>query len=116
MAEKAVSAKRVGAWLTFTWLAVTEADTFAEIYLRDNVSDIVIEAEGTFGGSATVTLKQWVVTEAASFAAVDPGGTAISIAADGALPVRDAFPHMRPLHTGGSSETIDVRIHVKVVI
>ena len=115
MAEKAVSAVRKGAWLTFEWLAATESDTFAKIYLRDNVSDVVMEAEGTFG-NATVTLNQWVVTEAAAFAAVDPGGTAVSLGADGASPVRDAFPFMRPVHTGGSSETIDVRIHVKVVI
>ena len=115
MAEKTVSATRKGAWLTFEWLAVTDADTFQEIYLRDNVSDIVMEAEGTFG-TATVTLKQWLVTEAASFAAVDPSGVAVSITADAATPIRDAFPFMRPLHSGGSSETIDVRIHVKVVI
>ena len=114
MAEKSVSAIRKGAWLTFEWLAVTNSDTFAEVYLRDNVSDIVMEAEGTFG-SATVTLKQWVVTEAASFAGVDPGGTAVSLTADSASAVRDAYPFMRPLHSGGSNETIDVRIHVKVV-
>ncbi len=114
MAEKAVSAKREGRWLKFEWLAVTEADTFEEVYLNENVSDLVIEAEGTFG-SATVTLGQWVVTEAAVFAGVDPGGSAISITADGSSPIRDAFPLLRPLHSGGSSETIDVRIHCKVV-
>ncbi len=114
MAEKAVSAKREGRWLKFEWLAVTEGDTFAKVYLNENVSDILMEAEGTFG-SATVVLSQWLVTEAADFAGVDPGGTAISITADNAHPVRDAFPHMRPTHSGGSSETIDVRIHCKVV-
>ena len=54
MAEKAVSAERVGRWLRFEWLAVTENDTFQEVYLNDNVTDILMEVEGTFG-SATVT-------------------------------------------------------------
>ena len=116
MAEKAFSAKRFGRWLRFEWLAVTESDTFQEIYLNDNVTDILMEVEGTFG-SATITLKQWVVTEAASFAAVDPGGSAISIATSSkSIPVRDAFPFMRPLHSGGTGETMDVRIHMKTRI
>lgn len=106
--------RKKGSWLIFEWLGVTESDTFQEIYLNNNVSDILMEAEGTFGG-ATVTLSGWVETEAAVFAMVDPTGTAISITADAASPVRDAFPMMRPLHSGGTSETIDVRIYMKVV-
>ena len=116
MAEKAVSAERVGRWLRFEWLAVTENDTFQEVYLNDNVTDILMEVEGTFG-SATVTLKQWVVTEAAPFTAVDPGGSAISITTSSkSIAVRDAFPFMRPTHSGGTGETMDVRIHVKTRI
>ena len=116
MAEKAVSAKRVGRWLQFEWLAVTENDTFAAIYVADNVTDILLEVEGTFG-SSTVVLKQWVVTEAALFSAVDPGGSAISITTSSkSIPVRDAFPHMRPTHSGGTSTTLDVRIHMKTRI
>lgn len=115
MAEVTVSAIRKGTWLVFEWLAVTDADTFQEIYLNHNVSDILIEAEGTFG-SATVTLNSWVVTEAAAFAAVDPAGVAVSLTVDGASAVRDAFPFFRPIHSGGISETIDVRIHMKVVL
>jgi len=114
MAVIAVDPKSNGTWLTFEWLAVTEADTFAPIYLNHNVSDILIEAEGTWGG-ATLTLSGWVITEAAVFAMVDPAGATISMTADASSPVRDAFPHMRPLHSGGTSETIDVRIHMKVV-
>ena len=114
MAEISVTASHKGSWLIFVWEGVTEADTFADIYLNHNVSDILMEAEGTFG-TATVVLNGWVVTEAAAFACVDPGGTAVSFAADGSSPVRDAFPSFRPAHSGGSSETIDVRIYMKVV-
>lgn len=113
MAEVAVTAIRKGTWLVFEWLGVTDADTFQEIYLNHNVSDILIEVEGTFG-SATVTLNAWVVTEAAEFVTVDPSGTIISLTADGSSAVRDAFPFFRPVHSGGSSETIDVRIHMKI--
>ena len=113
MAEKAVSVKRVGKWLQFEWLAVTEGDTFEKIYLNDNVTDILIEVEGTFG-SSTVVLVQWVVTETALFPAVDPGGTAVSIStANASTPVRDSFPFMRPTHSGGNGTTLDVRIHMK---
>ena len=113
MAEKAVSAKRVGKWLRFEWLAVTENDTFAKIYLNDNVTDILIEVEGTFGG-ATITLNQWIETESAAFAAQDPGGTAVSIATNNAsTPIRDSFPFMRPIRAGGSSTSLDVRVYMK---
>jgi hypothetical protein len=114
MAEIAHNGKRKGNWLVFEWLAVTEADTFEDLYLNHNVSDILIEAEGTFG-AAILTLNGWVVTEAAAFACVSPDGTAISLTADGSAPVRDAFPNFRPVHSGGTSESIDVRIHMKVV-
>lgn len=113
MAEIAVSASRKGSWLTFEWLGVTESDTFAPIYVNHNVSDILIEAEGTWGG-ATVLLSSWVVTEAAAFAAVDTGGTLVSLTVDDSSPVRDGFPNFRPTHSGGSSETIDVRMYMKV--
>ena len=113
MAEIAFTHTRKGNLLTFEWLAATEADTFAEIYINDNVSDVLIEAEGTFG-SATVTLNSWVVTEAAVFAAVDPGGSAVSMTSDGSSGVRDCFPFFRPIHSGGSSETIDVRMQMRL--
>jgi len=113
MAVISVDPKHKGRWLTFEWLGATEADTFEAIYVNHNVSDIVIEAEGTFG-AATVTLNSWVVTEAAAFAAVDTGGTAVSITVDGSSSVRDAFPNFRPIHTGGTAEVIDVRIWMKV--
>ena len=115
MAEKAVSVKRVGKWLQFEWLAVTEDDTFEDIYVNDNVTDIVMEVEGAFG-SETIVLKQWLVTEAANFAALDPGGSAISFTANNALPVRDVFPHLRPTGSGGTNTTLDVRIHMKTRI
>jgi len=115
MAVISVSSKNRGGWLTFEWLAATEADTFQDIYLSHNVSDIFIEAEGTWG-SATLTLNGWVVTEAAEMAAVDPAGTAISFTDDACLPVRDAFPHFRPVHSGGTSESVDVRMYAKVVL
>ena len=114
MVEKTFKPGNRGSWLTFEWLAVTNTDTFQEIYLNHNVSDVVIEAEGTFGG-ATVTLNSWVVTEAAAFASVDPGGTAVSLTADGSSAVRDAFPFFRPIHSGGTAETIDVRMQMKRV-
>ncbi len=114
MAEIGATAVRKGSWLVFEWLAVTEADTFQEIYLNHNVSDILIEGEGTFGGAATLTLNGWVVTEAAAFACVDPGGTAVSMTADGSSPVRDGFPYFRPIHSGGTAETIDVRMYMKI--
>ncbi len=113
MAEILVTPSRMGSWLVFEWLAVTDADTFGTIYLNHNVSDILVEIEGTFG-SATVTLDGWVKTEAAKFASVDPGGTVISLTADGSSPIRDAWPFFRPKHSGGSSESIDVRIYMKV--
>lgn len=113
MAVISVVPFRKGSWLTFEWLGATEADTFESIYVNHNVSDILIEAEGTFG-SATVTLNSWIVTEAAVFAAVDTGGTAVSFTSDGSSPVRDGFPNFRPIHSGGSSETIDVRMYMKV--
>ncbi len=113
MAEIAAVPFRKGSWLTFEWLAVTDTDTFGPIYVNHNVSDILIEAEGTFG-TATVTLNCWVVTEAAVFAAVDTGGTAVSFTVDGSSPVRDGFPNFRPIHSGGASETIDVRMWMKV--
>lgn len=114
MAEVSVAARKKGNWLTFEWTGVTEADTFEEIYLSHNVSDIFIEVEGTFG-TATVTLNGWVVTEAAAEGAVDPGGSAISFTADGASPIRDAWPFFRPAHSGGTGESIDVRIYAKAV-
>lgn len=114
MAEISVTATRKGNWLTFEWAGVTEADTFEEIYLNHNVSDLFIEGEGTWGG-ATLTLNGWVVTEAADSGVVDPGGTAVSLTADGSSAIRDAWPFFRPAHTGGTSEDIDVRIHMKVV-
>ena len=115
MAEKAVSVKRVGKWLQFEWLAVTENDTFAAIYVNDNVTDIVMEVEGTFG-SETIVLKQWVVTEAADFAVLDPVGGAVSFTSENALPVRDVFPFLRPTGSGGTNTTLDVRIHMKTRI
>lgn len=113
MAEITPTAFRKGSWLTFEWLTVTDGDTFGKIYVNHNVSDILIEAEGTWG-SATMLLGSWVVTEAALFAAVDTGGSAVSFTSDASSPVRDGFPHFRPTHSGGSSETIDVRMYMKV--
>jgi len=114
MAVISVEARRKGQLLTFEWLGATEADTFQDIYLNNNVSDILIEAEGTFGG-ATVNLNGWVITESAAFTSVDPGGTAIALIADSSSSIRDAFPFFRPVHAGGTSETIDVRLQLKVV-
>jgi len=114
MAEISVTAGRKGSWLVFEWLAATEADTFADIYLNHNVSDMFMEVEGTFG-SATVSINGWVATEAAEVGLVDPAGTAIALLADGNSAIRDAYPFMRPVHSGGTSETVDVRIYMKVV-
>jgi len=114
MAVISRTSTKKGSWLIFEWLAATEADTFQDIYLNHNVSDIFMEVEGTFG-SATVTINGWVVTEAAEVALVDPAGTAVSLTADGNSAIRDAYPAMRPIHSGGSSETIDVRIYMKIV-
>ena len=114
MAEIKATVKRQGSWIKCEWLAVTEADTFSSVYLNDNVSDIVIEAEGTWG-SATLVLNGWVKTEAAGVGVVDPGGTAVSLSTSlESASVRDAYPNFRPSHSGGTSETIDVRLFMKV--
>ena len=118
MAEIAVTPGRMGSWLKFEWLAVTEADTFAKVYLNHNVADMLIEVEGTFGSpTTTVTLDGWTLTEAAKFASVDPAGTTISIATnDASFPIRDAWPFFRPKHTGGTTTSINVRLYMKVAI
>lgn len=114
MAEISVTARKKGPWLTFEWTGVTESDTFEEIYLSTNVSDMFIEVEGTFGTGGDVGLTGWVVTEAASSSVVDPGGTTIAITADGSSPIRDAWAHMRPAFNAGTGVTVDVRIYAKV--
>lgn len=115
MAEISVTARSKGQWLTFEWLGVTDADTFEKIYLAHNVSDILIEAEGAFGTGGDVQLDGWVVTEAAASRAVDPGGTTVSITADGSSPIRDAWPNLRPVFNAGTGVNVDVRIYAKIV-
>lgn len=113
MAEIPVVLSHKGNWLTFVWEGVTESDTFEDIYLGHSVTDILIEAEGTFGG-ATVTLSSWVSNELAVFSALDPASIAISLTSDSASAVRDGYPFFRPLHSGGSGENINVRLYMKV--
>jgi len=116
MATLAVTATRKGAWLTFTWAAATGAtDTFTPVYVNENISDVFIEASGTFDGSA-VTLNGYVTTSTAASALVDTDGTAISFAAAGSKAIREVWPWFQPVTDAvGTTEAIVVTIYAKVV-
>ena len=107
------SVKKDSNWVKMEWTDVDENDTIDSAFLNDNVSDIWIEAEGTWG-STTLTLNGWVFTSSVVFPIVDPDGTAISFTANDNSPIRDAAPHFLPVLTGGTSVALDIRIWAKI--
>lgn len=116
MATLAVTTTRKGDWRVFTWDAATgAADTFTPVYLNDNVSDIFIEARGTWDGSA-VTINGYVTNSDSANALVDVAATAISFTDDGAATIRDAYPWLQPVTDAvGTTESIVVSVYAKIV-
>ena len=113
MAEKSVAASRKGNWLIFKWTGVTESDTFQPVRINHNVSDVLVEVSGTFGG-ATVNIKGYLEDSTAAVNIKNPGGADIVITAAGGDSIRDVYPWVQPSHSGGTGENINVIIYCKV--
>lgn len=93
----------------WTWAAVTEADTFAAVDLRDYEA-AAIEFTGTFGG-ATVVLQGSVLTTWATLK--DLGGTAISATSAAWQSVREQPRYVRPSAGSGSSQSLTATLLVR---
>jgi len=116
MAIIPVTPVRKGNWLHFSWETVTNGDTCAPLYLNHNVSDMFMEVSGTFTGPTLITLNGGVTTASQPTALVDPAGTAISLGAAGGSAIRDAWPYMSPVETGGTAGMdVDIEIRMKIV-
>jgi len=114
MAERPVTAVRKGNWLNFSWDTVDEDDTCESIYVNHNVSDILMQVSGTFD-SAVISMTGGVTSSLGVTAMVDPGGTAIALAAAGGSAVRDLWPFMAPATAGGGTSDIDIEVRMKIV-
>lgn len=94
----------------WTWAAVTEADTFAAVDLRDYEA-AAVEFSGTFGG-ATVVLQGSVLTTYATLKDA-PGGTDISKTSAGWQTVGQQPRYMRPSAGSGSGQSLTVTLLVR---
>ena len=114
MAVIPVTAIRKGDWLHFSWETVTDSDTCAPAYINHNVSDAFIQVTGTFS-SAVISMTGGVTSSLGIADLVDPGGTAIAIAAAGGSAIRDVWPFMAPATVSGSSSDVDIEVRLKIV-
>ncbi|MHA1905163.1 MAG: hypothetical protein ACXACE_15060 [Candidatus Thorarchaeota archaeon] len=114
MAVIPVTAIRKGNWLHFSWETVANGDTCEPAYLNHNVSDMFIEVSGTFTGPTLITVNGGVISSALT-PLVDPGNAAISLGAAGGSAIRDAWPFIKPVETGGTAGMdVDIEIRMKV--
>jgi len=95
---------------TFQWLDVTESDTFEPVKIERAVFAMSLQASGTFGG-ATVALHGSL--DGTTYAALDDAqGTAIGLSAAGISACGVAAMWIKPVATGGSSQSVDVTLMV----
>lgn len=113
MAEIAYSMnkQRPGAIL-YEWEAVTQADTFQRLELDTAAVEISAHIEGTFG-SATVVLKG-ANKDADGVVLQQMDGTEAEATAEALFSILDRPLYITPTHSGGLSESINVRLLVRV--
>lgn len=95
-----------GSMVRLTWTPVTEADTCGPAALPD-YADKSIQVFGTFGGSSTALHGS--NDGGTTFAALNlPSGSAIAITAAGIKAVLENTEQIKPVATGGSSQSITI--------
>lgn len=103
-----------GSHTIWTWTPVTESDTCAGVNVEGNVSDLFLQVSGTFGSSSTA-IQGSVDNTTYSGSLVNPAGDAIAITAAGGSAVRDAPPYLKPVPSGGSSQSITIKLSARIV-
>lgn len=94
----------------YSWASVTEADTFAPVKLDKSINAITIQASGTVGGA---TLALHGSLDGTNYVALkDADGTAIALTAAGLASARDLVVYLKPVATGGSSQSLTVTLMV----
>ena len=93
---------------TFLWASVTQADTFAPLKLDRAPFAYSMQVAGTFGG-ATVVLHGSL--DGSNYVPLrDAKGDAISLTAAGIVMIGDLALHLKPVATGGSSQSLQVTL------
>lgn len=96
-------------FVSAVWTPVTENDEVTPLRLTGAIySDIILEVSGTFGG-ATVT-PQWSTDKSTWFTAADVSGASSTLTAAGFIILRDQFPYFRVSISGGTSQSLTIKL------
>lgn len=92
----------------FSWASVTETDTFKPIKLERALFAYSMQVSGTFGG-ATVALHGSL--DGTNYAALtDASGSAIGLTAAGVASGGDLALWLKPVASGGTSQSLNVSL------
>jgi len=94
----------------YSWASVTEADSFAPVKLDKAINAITIQVSGTVGGA---TLALHGSLDGTNYVALkDADGTAIALTSAGLASGRDLVLYLKPVATGGASQSLNVSVMV----
>ena len=97
-------------WQVYSWAGVTEADTCAPVKVEPAMFAYSMQTSGTFG-SATVSLHGSI--DGTNYVALkDATGTAISATAAGIVSGGQIALYLKPVATGGSSQSLTFTLMV----
>jgi hypothetical protein len=97
----------------YQWTPLTEADTCAAIKLDRVAADIMLQVTGTFG-SASVALHGSL--DGTNYVALkDADGAAIAVTSAGLTSARDAPLWLKPVASGGSSQSLTIALLVRTI-
>jgi hypothetical protein len=100
-----ISSKQDGSVIRAIWTPVTEADTCAPVQFPQ-YADKSVQVAGTFGSSSTAVQG---TIDGTNFAALtDQGGTTIAITAAGIKQVLQNAYQIKPVTTGGTSQSLTI--------
>lgn len=94
-----------------TWASVGESDTFERYEFKEVVSEISVHAYGTFGG-ATLTFKG-ANYDADGVTLQQMDSTSAQCTAEDLLSILDRPLFITPTHSGGSSESVTIKMLVR---
>lgn len=95
----------------YTWTNVTEADTFQRLSLDAPAEEITVHVTGTFGG-ATVSVKG-SNTDSDGVTLLRMSGASATATTEDLFSLLDRPLYITPTHSGGSSESVTVRVVVR---
>jgi len=92
----------------WTWADVTESDTFEPVMIERQLFAYSMQVSGTFGG-ASVALHGSI--DGTNYVALtDSSGTAFAVTADGIVSGGDLVKYLKPVATGGTSQSLTISI------